>query len=56
MDHPETPEEELTRLASLNADGSRRFMYPADVAGRFARLRKVAFVATRLPGCSDCRR
>jgi cytochrome c oxidase accessory protein FixG len=44
MEHVETPEEELTRLASLNADGSRRFIYPADVSGRFARLRKIVFV------------
>ncbi len=29
--------------SSLRADGTRDFVYPADVHGRFARLRKVAF-------------
>lgn len=31
--------------SSLNTDGSRAFVYPADVSGRFARARVVVFVA-----------
>lgn len=32
------------KASSLRSDGSRNFVYPADVAGRFDRRRKVAYV------------
>ena len=33
----------LDSVASLNADGSRRFVHPADVSGRYDRRRRIVF-------------
>ncbi len=35
----------IDRLYSIRSDGSRRFLHPADVRGRFIRWRRVGFVA-----------
>ena len=35
----------VTEVSSLGADGKRNFVYPADVAGRFATARKIVFAA-----------
>jgi len=34
------PDFNLTSLGSINADGSRRYIHPADVRGRFTRVRR----------------
>lgn len=40
MDHPT-----LTTLSTINMDGSRKFVHPADVRGRFTRWRKLSALA-----------
>ncbi len=43
--HLPLAEESARPRSSLNADGSRNFVYPADVKGRFRTARNVAFAA-----------
>jgi len=41
--HPDTaPEPNLDSVTTINRDGSRHFLHPADVSGKWARARRVA--------------
>jgi len=39
VEHP--PQPSLDSLSTVRADGSRRYVYPADVTGRFVQLRRI---------------